>query len=421
MEFIPLLFMGVSMTGVVLVMMRSYSSKIKDYENKVENINAENKNLISQNATLRAQNEAFRQRIVIFEKELEEKKQAMENQFKVLANNIFEDKTKRFSEISRNELNSILNPLKENIALFKKQVEDTYDKESKQRFSLEGRIKELVELNNQISRDAKNLTKALKGDTKVQGDWGEMILESILAKSGLRKGFEYFLQDTIRDENGRAIFSEDDKKMRPDAIIVYPDGKKIIIDSKVSLTDYIRYTESEATEESDIAIKNHIFSVKKHIDELSNKGYQDYMGDIDFVMMFVPNEPAYILALQADSNIWQYAYEKRVVMISPTNLITALKLVSNLWKRNNQSKNAIEIADRAGKLYDKFANLNAKLINVSERLRQASKTCDEALSMVSDGNGNLMGQVAELKGLGAKAKKQLAVTKNEAEDNETNV
>ncbi len=421
MEFIPLLFMGVSMTGVVLVMMRSYSSKIKDYENKVENINAENKNLISQNATLRAQNEAFRQRIVIFEKELEEKKQAMENQFKVLANNIFEDKTKRFSEISRNELNSILNPLKENIALFKKQVEDTYDKESKQRFSLEGRIKELVELNNQISRDAKNLTKALKGDTKVQGDWGEMILESILAKSGLRKGFEYFLQDTIRDENGRAIFSEDDKKMRPDAIIVYPDGKKIIIDSKVSLTDYIRYTESEATEESDIAIKNHIFSVKKHIDELSNKGYQDYMGDIDFVMMFVPNEPAYILALQADSNIWQYAYEKRVVMISPTNLITALKLVSNLWKRNNQSKNAIEIADRAGKLYDKFANLNAKLINVSERLRQASKTCDEALSMVSDGNGNLMGQVEKLKDLGAKAKKQLAITNNEAEDNETNV
>ena len=300
-------------------------------------------------------------------------------------------------------------------------MEDTYDKESKQRFSLEGRIKELVELNNQISRDAKNLTKALKGDTKVQGDWGEMILESILAKSGLRKGFEYFLQDTIRDENGRAIFSEDDKKMRPDAIIVYPDGKKIIIDSKVSLTDYIRYTESEATEESDIAIKNHIFSVKKHIDELSNKGYQDYMGDIDFVMMFVPNEPAYILALQADSNIWQYAYEKRVVMISPTNLITALKLVSNLWKRNNQSKNAIEIADRAGKLYDKFANLNAKLINVSERLRQASKTCDEALSMVSDGNGNLMGQVEKLKDLGAKAKKQLAITNNEAEDNETNV
>ena len=406
---------------MIIAFLYFHNLKMKDYESKIDEFNTENKDLISRNATLAAQNEALTQRQQVFEKELQEKKQSMENQFKVLANTIFEDKSRRFAESSRNELNNILSPLKANIESFKKQVEETYDKESKQRFSLEDKIKELVELNRKISEDAQNLTKALRGDTKVQGDWGEMILESILEKSGLRNGHEYFLQNTIKDEQGRTKVNEEGSKMRPDAVVVYPDGRQIIIDSKVSLTDYIRYTEAPDKESSQTAMKNHLYSVKKHIDELAQKGYQDHLGDIDFVMMFVPNEPAYFLALQSDMNLWQYAYEKRIIMISPTNLITALKLVANLWKRNNQSKNAIEIAERAGRLYDKFCGLNDKLNVVRERISQASKSCDEAIGMVKEGQGNLVNQVEKLKVLGAKAKKQLAITNNEQEEDETNI
>ncbi|MEG1616500.1 MAG: DNA recombination protein RmuC [Bacteroidales bacterium] len=374
--------------------------------------------LISENASLSTSYDALLDKQELLQTELEEKRSQMEKEFRLMANSILDEKSKKFTELNTTELSRILEPLKENLVQFKSKVEETYDKESKQRFSLEEKIRELVELNNQISEDARNLTKALKGDSKVQGDWGEMILETILEKSGLQKNREYFIQPTMKDASGKSIQTEEGKMMRPDVIIAYPDNRNIIVDSKVSLTAYIRFTEAENKEVADKALSEHLRSVKAHIDELSRKSYQDYTSSLDFVMMFIPNEPAFMLALQSDQNLWQYAYDKRVLLISPTNLITALKLVADLWKRENQSRNAIEIAERGGKLYDKFVGLAKQLDLVGEQLDKTTRIYEAAMGQLRDKNGNLIGQVEKLKELGVKAKKQIALTEVASESDE---
>ncbi|MBK6822296.1 MAG: DNA recombination protein RmuC [Saprospiraceae bacterium] len=215
-------------------------------------------------------------------------------------------------------------------------MEETYDKESKQRFSLEDRIKELIELNNRLSNDAKNLTSALKGDAKKMGNWGEIILESILDQSGLQKNREYVIQESLKDEEGR--------EFRPDVMVYLPEERTIVIDSKVSLVAYDRFCSSDSKEEQTEALKQHIQSIKNHIEELSRKKYEQLAKSLDFVMMFIPIEPAYMVAIQADRDLWSFAYNKRVLLISPTNLIAALKLIADLWKRESQNRNAIEIA-----------------------------------------------------------------------------
>ena len=327
--------------------------------------------------------------------------------FQILANQILEEKTLRFTDMNRSNMEAILKPLNEKLVEFKVKVEETYDKESKQRFSLEERIRELVALNNQISEDANNLTKALKGNNKIQGNWGEMILESILEKSGLKKGEEYFTQEFIVDENGSRIRNTQDKYMQPDVVVVYPGGRKIIIDSKVSLSAYVKYVEADSDDVKLIAEKEHVISIKQHIDELSQKSYQDYVESLDFVMMFIPNEPAYILAMQLDSTLWDYAYRKRILLISPTNLIASLKVVSDLWKREYQSRNAIEIAKRGAALYDKFAGFVDTLQDVGKNIERSQKSYDKAFSQLKEGNGNLMRQAEMLKELGVKAQKEL--------------
>lgn len=387
-----------------------------ELKNQYEGLNAQYRELLSENAALGSRNESLLEKIQTLDQEMEKTRLRMENEFRLMANEILEEKTRRFTEVNQQELSRILAPLRENIVDFRSKVEETYDKESKQRFSLEEKIKELVTLNNQISEDAKSLTKALKGDSKVQGDWGEMILETILEKSGLQKGREYSVQETLSDEHGKTIITEGGRKMRPDVIIYYPDDRKIIVDSKVSLTAYIRYTEAETKEQMNRALNEHIRSVKAHIDELSQKAYQDFAKSLDFVMMFIPNEPAYMLALQSDNDLWQYAYDRRVVLISPTNLITALKLVADMWKRDNQSKNALEIAERGGRLYDKFVILAKTLDEVGNNLRRTTKSYEDALGQLRDGSGNLMGQVHKLHELGVKAKKQLIITEKRPED-----
>jgi Uncharacterized protein conserved in bacteria len=304
-------------------------------------------------------------------------------------------------------MEAILKPLNEKLIEFKTKVEETYDKESKQRFSLEERIRELVALNQQISEDANNLTKALKGNNKIQGNWGEMILESILEKSGLKKGIEYFSQDILTNENGERITNDQNKSLQPDMVIVYPGGRKIVIDSKVSLVGYVKYVESQTDEDRLVAEKEHILSTKKHIDELSAKCYQDYIESLDFVMMFIPNEPAYILAMQLDSSIWDYAYRKRILLISPTNLIASLKVVADLWKREYQSRNALEIAKRGAILYDKFAGFVDTLQDVGKNIDRTQKSYEKAFSQLKDGNGNLIRQAEMLKELGVKAQKEL--------------
>lgn len=318
-------------------------------------------------------------------------------EFKDVANKLLEEKSIRFAQTNQESLNQILSPLKENLKEFKSKVEETYDKESKQRFSLEEKIKELVSLNNQISTDAKNLTKALKGEAKTQGNWGEMILENILEQSGLVKDREYFTQDSYRDENG--------KRKQPDVIIKYPNDRHIIVDSKVSLTAYERFANCDNLEEQKLHLAQHIKSMKAHIDNLSSKEYDKIDKSLDFVMLFVPIEPAYMTAIHFDQELWSYAYHKRVLLISPTNLIAALKMVSDIWKREHQNTNALEIAKRGEKLYDKFVGFLNNMEDIGMHLGRLQKSYQESVGKLSTGSGNLVSQAEKLKALGVPSKK----------------
>ena len=329
-------------------------------------------------------------------------------QFEKMANQILEQKSEKFTQLNQNQLKLILEPFQEKINELKNTVNETYDKESKERFSLGEKVRELKDLNQQISEDAKKLTRALKGESKTQGNWGEMILESILEKSGLRKNQEYFMEHELRDENNKAIFSEfSGKKMRPDSVVKYPDNRNVIIDSKVSLTAFVEMTDETDAEIFTIKQNQHLQSVKNHILQLSQKAYDDFDKSLDFVMMFIPSEAAYMTALQTDPNLWNFAYDKRILLLSPTNLITSLKLVQDLWKREHQNRNAMEIADRGAKLYDKFVGFVDNLERVGKNIDQAKNSYNEAFKQLSSGNDNLIVQTQKLKSLGIKNKKNL--------------
>lgn len=356
-------------------------------------------------ASLKEQNKFLCERISNQKAELEETAKKFNAEFQNLASRILEEKSARFTEINQNNIKGLLEPLGENIREFRKKVEETYDKESKQRFSLEDRIKELVTLNQKISQEANNLTRALKGEAKKQGDWGEMILENILEKSGLVKDREYFVQDYLRDQNGDPLKNESGERMRPDVIVAYPGDKKIIIDSKVSLLAYERYCSCDVKGEQEQYLKEHVQAVRNHIDGLSSRNYQDYASSLDFVMLFVPIEPAYLTVMQKDPELWNYAYRKRILLISPTNLIAALKLVLDLWKREYQNRNAMEIAERGGQLYDKFVSLSETLRVLGDNIEKTQKSYNTAMNQLQEGKGNLIGQVEKLRELGAKTKK----------------
>lgn len=414
MEFIYILIILVFSIFIIWWIYSSGKQEINELKKEnlrlnTEVINLQNKQLEAahQTANLRANLQAKDEQLKYQQLELLNTREQLNKDFQILANKILEEKSSRFTDINRLNMESILKPLSEKLSEFKTKVEETYDKESKQRFSLEERIRELVVLNHQISEDANNLTKALKGNNKIQGNWGEMILESILEKSGLKKGEEYFSQDMLTDENGQRILNGENKALQPDIVILYPGGRKIVIDSKVSLNGYIKYVEADTDETRIIAKKEHIISIKKHIDELSGKAYQDYIESLDFVMMFIPNEPAYILAMQLDSGLWDYAYRKRILLISPTNLIASLKVVADLWKREAQSRNAQEIAKRGAILYDKFAGFVETLQEVGKNIERTQKSYDKAFIQLKDGNGNLIRQAEMLKELGIKPQKEL--------------
>jgi len=358
-------------------------------------------------ATLTANNNALNDKLNTQKEEVEKLAKKFNTEFENIATKILEDNTQKFTKQNKENLETILKPLGDNIDKFKKKVEEVYDKESKERFSLGNEVEKLVKLNHIISEEAHNLTNALKGNSKTQGDWGQMILENILEQSGLVKDREYFIQEYLKDEDGKYLKNEEGKKMQPDIIVTYPDNRKIIIDSKVSLTAYTSYTGTDDKDEQQKALKDHLKSIRKHIDDLSGKSYQDFAASMDYVMMFIPNEPAFLLALQSDSTLWQYAFKKKIILISPTNLIAALMLIENLWKREYQSQNAQAIADRGTALYDKFVGFVDNLTDIGTNIAKTRKSYDAAFGQLKEGSGNLIGQAEKLKKLGVKSKKRL--------------
>lgn len=328
-------------------------------------------------------------------------------EFTEIAHKILDDNSKKFTESNEQKIKQILEPLKLNIHEFKQKVEDTYDKESKERFSLGKEVQRLIEMSHQVSQEANNLTTALKGNNKMQGNWGEMILENLLEGSGLAKGREYQLQEFIRDNAGNIIKDEFGKGLQPDVTIYYPDNRKIIIDSKVSLVAWERCIGCDDKETQTQFLLDHIRSLKQHIDGLTRKNYPRYAGALDYVLLFIPIEPAFLEAVKSDMQLWKYAYEKRILLVSPTNLFAVLKIVADLWKVEQQNRNAINIAEKAGALYDKFISFVENLESVGKKLDDATQCYSDALKQLSKGRGNIVGRIEELKKMGASTNKQL--------------
>ena len=368
---------------------------------KIETLNKEVLRFSNEKVQLASEKDALLEKLENQKKEIEEIRQKFQAEFKNLANEIFEEKSKKFNEQNRHNIDEILKPLGEKIKDFEKKVEETYDKESKLRFSLKEEVKMLHESTQKISKEATDLTRALKGENKTMGNWGEVILEGILEKSGLQKGREYFVQASFTGPDG--------KRYQPDVVISYPGNKHVVIDSKVSLVAYERYINSENSADRERNLKEHLASIRRHIQELSTKSYQDIadLGSLDFTMMFMPVEPAFVLALSKDPELWNYAYDKRIILIGPTNLIAALKLVENLWQQEYQSRNVAEIARQSGALYDKFVLLLKDLSDIGKKIDDASTAHKNALNKLQTGRGNLIGQVEKIRKLGARAKKEI--------------
>jgi DNA recombination protein RmuC len=385
---------------------QSASRIIKEKEENVVGLNrdvarlsAENKRLIEDLQTKQADIEASEEKLRIA--------------FKNLANEILEEKTQKFTEQNKTKLEEILKPLGQQLKDFEKKVDETYDKESKQRFSLEKEIKTLAEMNQQISEDAKNLTHALRLDPKKQGNWGELVLDKVLESSGLVKGQEYIREFSTRSDEG--------DKYRPDVIVNLPDNKHIIIDSKVSLNAYTEFVNTEDAGEKDKFLKLHLLSIHNHIKMLGEKGYQmlDAFDTPDYVLLFMPIESAFSLALQNDSELFNYAWDRNVVIVSPTTLLATLRTIASIWKHEKQTQNAIEIARQGGLLYDKFVSFLADLEKVGSQLDTVKKSYDEAHKKLSSGSGNIIGKVEKLKELGARTSKSLPKTLlDKAEENE---
>jgi len=327
-------------------------------------------------------------------------------EFKNVANEILEQKSKNLEETSNKNIKTLLDPLNKDLKDFKEKVDKVYNDEARERHSLESQVKMLVQTSTQVSQQAENLTNALKGNVKQQGNWGEMILSSILENSGLTENREYFLQEFIKDKSGEIIKDENGNALQPDVTIHYPDERKVIVDSKVSLVAWEKYmTETDVTAQKQ-ALEAHIRSLKAHIDGLSKKNYPKYAKALDHVILFVPIEPAFLEAVKQDTGLWKYAYDKKVLIVGPTNLLLVLKIVADIWQIEKQSKNAIEIAEKAGELYDKLFGFIESMEDVGSGLKKATQFYEKAMGQLSTGKGNAIKKAEELKALGADTKKQ---------------
>ncbi len=346
------------------------------------------------------------------DEELVKQQEQLENKFELLANKILEKKSEKFTLQNKENIKNILNPLQEKIQLFEKKVEDS----QKENISIHSALKEqLLNLQNQnlkITQEAENLTKALKGDSKMQGNWGELVLERVLEKSGLEKDREYTVQQNFTLEDGTRVL--------PDVIIHLPNGKKMIVDSKVSLTDYERYVNAEQ-DEQEIYLKAHINSIRKHVEQLSDKKYEDLyeIESPDFVLMFIPIEPAFAIAINNDNALYNKAFEKNIVIVTPSTLLATLRTIDTMWNNEKQQRNAIEIARQAGALYDKFEGFVGDLTKVGKKMDDAKAEYKGAMNKLVEGRGNIITSIEKLKKMGAKAKKSIpeAILKRAEDDN----
>lgn len=327
-------------------------------------------------------------------KEVEELQKRLTTEFENIATKILKERSDEFSASNHKNLSQILNPLQEKIQTFEKKVEDAYDKELRDRISLKEEVKKLTELNTKVSEEANNLTRALKGEVKKQGNWGEVILERVLERSGLTKGVEY--------DREKEVTGSEDQRQRPDVIIHLPDDKHIIIDSKVSLVAYERYSSAETIEQQTVFLKEHLRSLKDHIKYLSERNYQDAfeVNTPDFVLLFLPIEASFSIAVQQDTELYSYAWERKIVIVSPSTLLATLRTISSIWKQENQTRNAQEIARLSKALYDKFLGFTEDMNKIKQNLDRASGSYDEALKKMKDGKGNILRTAEKIKELG---------------------
>ncbi len=378
-------------------------SKTKEEHDILKKEIASERNIVvelnRQLSSFESDNRNLREKLNEHKEEIEKIQQKFAIEFKNLANEIFEEKSKKFTDQNKINLKDILSPLKDKIVEFEKKVEQTNKESIERNTALKEQIFSLKELNQQITKEAENLTKALKGETKTQGNWGELILETILEKSGLIKNEHYQVQVSVSNDDGR--------RLQPDVIVRLPESKNIIIDSKVSLIAYERYVNSDDQLEKDKLAKEHLLSIRSHIKNLSEKNYQLIyeMGSLDFVLLFMPVEPAFSLAVQNDTELFSDAYEKNIVIVSPTTLIATLRTISSIWRQEQQSRNALEIARQSGMLYDKFKAFSDDLLKVGDNLKTTKSNYDAAMNKLISGKDNLVRKTERLRELGAKTTK----------------
>ncbi|MBL7854241.1 MAG: DNA recombination protein RmuC [Cyclobacteriaceae bacterium] len=379
---------------------RNLATQLQELKADLEKARNQVLELTNSLASTEADYRNLEERLAERKNELTELQEKFAAQFKNLANDIFEEKSKRFTEQNKSNLFDLLKPLGEKITEFEKKVENTHKEAIGQNSALRQQLENLQKLNVQMTREAENLTRALKGDSQAQGAWGEFILESILEKSGLERDREYTVQESFTTAEGR---------LRPDVIIRLPENKHVIIDSKVSLTAYNNFVNAESDAEKTVALKAHLASIRQHMKGLADKNYQKNITDngLDFIIMFIPIEPAYILAIQSEKSLYEEALEKRIVFVSPTLLIPSLQLIKNVWKQEYQNRHVLDIANKAGDLYDKFVNFTEDLITLGRHLDSSKKYYEESMKKLSVGSGNLVRKVEDLKKLGAKASKSI--------------
>ncbi len=377
------------------------SSRVPGLEGELDKAQQENTQLQTRMAELETRLEDERKNAEEKLALLQEARDQLKLEFQNVANKIFEDKSQKFTEQNKDNIESVLKPMREQLVDFKKKVEDVYDKESKDRVSLLAEIVHLKTLNERISEDAINLTNALKGQSKTRGSWGEMILERVLEESGLQKGREYEVQAMYASEEGQ--------RRHPDVIVHLPEGKDIVIDSKVSLTAYEKYCSADTDEKREKRLKEHVISIKTHVKALSAKRYEELEGisTLDFVIMFMPIEGAFWAAIESEQGLFNEAFDKNIMLVSPSTLLATLRIINNIWRHEDQNKNALIIAKKAGDLYGKFVGFVEALDDVGDKIGKAQDAYLKANNRLSKGKGNLVRRTEELKQLGVKAKKEL--------------